>query len=51
MLTQSQTNRSQTPYYDLQEELAFAVRVAQEAGTIVNTFYVGALYSTSEAPT
>jgi len=42
MLTQSKTNRSHTPYYDLQEELAFAVRVAQEAGTIVNTFYVGA---------
>ena len=27
--------------YDLQEELALALKVAREAGTIVNTFYVG----------
>ncbi len=27
--------------YDLQEELAIAARIAREAGTIVNTFYVG----------
>lgn len=41
MQPQSQTDSSQTPANDLQEELAFTIRIAQEAGTIVNTFYVG----------
>lgn len=38
---QTQSHTGSTPTVDLSEELAFAVRIAQEAGTIVNTFYVG----------
>ncbi|MCL4835792.1 MAG: 3'(2'),5'-bisphosphate nucleotidase CysQ [Caldilineaceae bacterium] len=41
MQSQSRTTDSATQTGDLREELAFAVRIAQEAGTIVNTFYVG----------
>ncbi len=42
MQIQSKTDSAHTQAGDLQEELTFAVRIAQEAGTIVNTFYVGA---------
>ncbi|MBX3054709.1 MAG: 3'(2'),5'-bisphosphate nucleotidase CysQ [Caldilineaceae bacterium] len=41
MQTQSQSNGAASPALNLQAELDFAVRIAQEAGTIVNTFYVG----------
>ena len=41
MQTQNQTDKPDSQASDLQEELAFAIRIAQEAGTIVNTFYVG----------
>jgi len=41
MQRQTQTDSSHSAASDLQEELAFVVRIAQEAGTIVNTFYVG----------
>lgn len=41
MQSQSQTTGPNLHTLDLQEEMAFAVRIAQEAGTIVNTFYVG----------
>ena len=53
MQTQKQTSTTSSPPLDLQKELAFAIRIAQEAGTIVNTFYVGASeveYKTPDEP-
>lgn len=41
MQAESQVGASSPSTPDLNEELTFAIRIAQEAGTIVNTFYVG----------
>lgn len=50
MQTESQTNNADATTLDLHEEMAFAVRIAQEAGTIVNTFYVGSSEVEYKAP-
>ena len=53
MQTQNKTSTSQPQTLDLQKELDFTIRIAQEAGTIVNTFYVGASeveYKTPDEP-
>ena len=50
MQTESKTNNADALTLDLHEEMAFAVRIAQEAGTIVNTFYVGSSEVEYKAP-
>ncbi len=50
MSAESQINPMSNSQIDLQEELAFTARIAQEAGTIVNTFYVGASEVEYKAP-
>ena len=50
MQTQSQTGASDPQASTLQDEMAFALRLALEAGTIVNTFYVGASEVEYKAP-